>query len=161
MAIQAFPKTYTLSDYNETETDLNASQFNTAYEMPVDKGVTESFGRGTAGNQTDAEGRVYADLQNASGNMITGKLRLAVRTKQGRLVSVINEFDLEEINVGADNRTDRYPFPIQRYQTSEGVKRWTAYPFVVTLEVKPDSDESLSTGDSTLKMDGKRGEQTA
>lgn len=160
--IQAFPKTYTLTNFNEDEVSVKSSQFTTVWQMPVDKGMTESFGRGVKANQTDAEGRLYAQVKDDADSELAGQLRLAIRTKQGRLVSVINEFDLDEVDVGASDRTKRYPFPIQRFSTSDGdVHRWVAYPYVVTLEVKPDADATVSTSNSTLKLDGKRGEQVA
>ena len=170
MASQSFKKTYNLDDFTEAETTVVPNQFTTVYELEVEQGIAESLGRGTTENQVEAEGRLYAAFEQsgsgagADGTAIdSGRIRFAVRTKQGRLVSVISEYDLSEIQAGASasNRGDRYPFAIQRFSQSGKVFRWLGYPYVLTIELELPSAYDVDTADSEMKADGRRAEKTA
>jgi hypothetical protein len=167
--VQAFPTTYDLGDFSEANTTAVADQFTTIYEKQVDKGEAAGLGRGTAQNQTDAEGRLYGSFEQSGdgagndGNAINeGVLRFAVRTRQGRLVAVINEYQLSEIQAGAAaaDRGDRYPFAIQRFMAGGDARRWVGYPYVLTIEMKLTDAYDVDTADSELKADGKRAEAT-
>lgn len=169
MSVQSFPTTFNLSDFSEVNTSVVSGQYTTVYENVIDKGEATGLGRGRASNQTDAEGRLHAQFEQSGsgagtdGTVIgSGSVRFAVRTRQGRLVAVIQEYDIEEIQAGAASadRDQRYPFPIQRFVASGDARRWIAYPFVLTIEMKLDSAYDVDTADSTLKADGKRAEQT-
>lgn len=168
-ATQTFPTTYSLDDFTEANTTVVADQFTTVYEKQVDKGEAVGLGRGNVSNQTDAEGRLYGEFeQSGSGagtdgtTISSGVLRFAVRTRQGRLVAVINEYQLSEIQAGASaaNRGDRYPFAIQRFIADGEARRWVGYPYVLTIEMKLDDAYDVDTVDSALAADGKRAEAT-
>lgn len=169
-ATQTFPTTYGIGDFSEKNTTVVADQFTTVYEKQVDKGEAVGLGRGRAQNQTDAEGRLYGEFEQsgagagADGTTINdGVVRFAVRTLQGRLVAVINEYQLSEIQSGASaaNRTDRYPFAIQRFMADGEARRWIGYPYVLTIEMKLTDAYDVDTADSSLAADGKRAESTA
>lgn len=157
---QSFPRTYRISDFTEVESSLVSGQFVTYAKLQVEEGRAESLGRGVFNNQTDAEGRLYFDPQTGTPSDIDGTVRFAVRTRQGRLVTVINEYAVDELRPGANDRTKRYPFPIQRFVADGAVNRFIAEPYSLTIELQPDADATISTADTTLKMDGARAEMT-
>lgn len=162
MPVQQFPKTLKLADFTEVETDVRASGWTVTHELAPEEGQAYSLGRGRDATQTDAVGRLYADIQNSTPADIDCSVRFTVRTLQDRLVTVINEYDGEELRTGASNRTDRYPFPIQRFQASGKTNRYVARGFKLCIEIRSDSGTAtVSTSDSTLKADGYLAEKTA
>lgn len=159
---QSFLKTYDFGDFTEVETDVGSTQFTVTHELEVQEGQAESLGRGQDRTQTDAVGRLLADIENTGDSDMSGQIRFSVRTLQGRLVAVISEFALDEVRSGANDRTNRYPFPVQRFETSGGMNRWIARGYKLCVELQTSSGTAtVSTSNSTLKADGNRAEKTA
>lgn len=164
MSVQSFPTTYSLSEFSEANTSVLANQYVVAYEKEIDNGEAVGLGRGVAQNQTDAEGRLYALFgDDVDGTPLSGRVRFSVRTRQGRLVAVLNEFDMGEIQSGeaAADRPSRHPFAIQRFGARGKMMRWVAYPYVLCIEIQSDAAATIDTSASSLKADGKRAERTA
>lgn len=165
MAVQSFPTTYTLGEFDSKNLTTVPDQYVVAFEKQIEQGEAVGLGRGYAQTQTDAEGRLYAafvDSADAS-TVAAGRVRYTVRTRQGRLVSVLNEYDISEIQSGsaAADRPDRHPFAIQRFNASGRINRWIAYPFVLCVEIQLSSAITLDGAASEMKADGKRAERTA
>lgn len=156
------PKTYVTDDFEEFDTTENSMDFNLFAVLDIQRGQAESFGRGFNSTQTDAEGRISAQIKDDAGTQVYGKMQLALLTPNNRVIRVINEWDLSEIDEPASGeRPDRYPFPIQE-ATAKGYRVRKASPYKIGLLVQTDGSGSgtLSLDNSMLKADGNRAERT-
>jgi hypothetical protein len=156
------PKTFTTDDFTEFDATENSNDFNLLAFLDIARGQAESLGRGFDSTQTDAEGRISAQVKDDAGAQVYGKLQLALLTPNNRVIRVINEWDLSEIDEpSSGERTDRYPFPIQE-ATEKGNRVYKSSPYRLGLLVKSDGSGSgtLSLANSLLKADGQRAERT-
>lgn len=125
MAMQAFRRTFRLNDFtlNEgptaNEADLIEGQWQTAYFYDLGRGEARILGRGEDSTPDNAEGRIYVRFDDADGTQILpAQVRFSVRTLQGELVRIIADYDLEELDAGLSDRSDRFPFPVQERQAN-------------------------------------------
>ena len=157
------PKVYTTDDFEEFDTAANPNDFNLLAYLDIERGQAESFGRGYESTQNEAEGRLSMVVKDDADVQVYGKAQLALLTPNNRVIRVINEWDLEEIDEPASGeRTDRYPFPIQE-MTEKGYRVRKASPYRIGLLVKTDGTGSgtLALANCTVKADGNRAERTA
>jgi len=140
-------KNYTLDDFefqgSGSTLDLTANgRFEAVYEMDIEDGVGEWFGRGNNQNPLQAQG--FAGLRfvsDAAAALATGDWRIAVRNAQGEYLYTLSQGDLATYDLfdGAagsgeeKKRKDREPYPNQQanYETE---------PHLITLDLDVDSD---------------------
>lgn len=157
------PKVYTTAEFEEFDNVENSNDFNLFAFLDIERGQAESFGRGYDSTQTDAEGRISMQIVDDAGTQVYGQAQLALLTPNNRVIRVINEWDLEEIDEPASgSRTDRYPFPIQE-MTQKGNRVFKSSPYRIGLLVKSDGSGSgtLSLANCKMKADGQRAERTS
>ncbi|MFB6144675.1 MAG: hypothetical protein ABEJ98_05180, partial [Candidatus Nanohaloarchaea archaeon] len=132
-------------------TDVVPDEFRTIATLKLEDGEAVTFGRGTSENPLQAQGFIYGKFVDSAGNRISGNLRITVRTKSGNLVGYVTKKDLDEIDAGASNRSERVPFSIQRVNGSAKI----ADPYVLHLEMRADSAATFDyDGANSLKADG-------
>jgi hypothetical protein len=150
--VQYFEDTFSLSDFT-TATDLSVAddEFRTVERLEVDKGEVVIPGQGQARNQTDAVGRIFADIKNGGNSAISGKVRLVALNSQNRVVHTYYQAQISTVSVGASTRSDRRPFPRKRVRLAE--------PYKLAIQVKTASGtDTYSDSNSTVEFDGFRGE---
>ncbi len=152
---------FTTDDFS-SRSDLTPSSdsFKPMLEKEFERGEAWIIGRGTKSNQVEAEGRLYMYLcDDSDSNQFTGKIRLAVYTKQDHFVDYVNTWDAEEIDEGASTRKDRIPLPIQSIGGDLGV----GHPYKLVVEVKGSAggnDLDPADGSFVIKIDGYELEQS-
>jgi len=157
-------KTYTLDDFELTASgdtkDVTADgRYQSVYELDIEDGIGEMFGRGNSSNPLQAEGFVGMRFVNNGANaQAEGKVRLAVRNAQGRRLYNLYEADLGTTDLfdGNDNvkdRRDREPFPI-----TQGA--FETEPHIVSIDLDVTSDITVDNAESQTAMqaDGFRAE---
>jgi len=165
---QVSPKSYVLSDFDtvnfSTDTkDFSAAEgYQTAFELDVDNGLGEMFGRGQSQNPLQAQG--FAGLRFVSDSAAAqaeGQFRIAVRTAQGRRLYNVVEGDLGTYDLfnGAagsgtvKDRKNREPLP----QTSG---QFETEPRVITLDLDVTRDITVvdAEAETRIAVDGYRAE---
>jgi hypothetical protein len=160
-------KVFTLADFDlnasGTTKDLTADgNFEVGYELDIEDGLGELFGRGLNENPLQAQGfigvRFVDDGQSAAAD---GRYRLAVRNAQGRRLYNLYEGDLanDDLFTGAagsgseKDRRDRQPFPL----TSNAFE---TEPHVITIDFNVSSDITVDNAEdeTAAKIDGFRAE---
>lgn len=157
------PKNYTTADFEQYDATENDMDFNLFAFIDMERGQAESFGKGYDSTPLNAEGRIALEIQDDAGNVVGGRVRLALLTPQNEVIRIINEWDLEELAPPASgDRGDRYPFPIQEV-TQDGSRVYKSSPYKIGMLVQTDGSGSgtLSLDNCTLKADGSRAERTA
>lgn len=148
-----FEEQFTLEDdfVDSANTDVNSSEFNTVAEHGPEKGEMSVPGQGRARNQTDAIGRIYADVVDSSGAGVSGKARIVVLNSQNNVVDIVSQHKLSSIGQGASNPGDRRPYALKGTEIAD--------PYSLALQVKTDSGAvTVDTAASTFEMDGYRAE---
>jgi len=160
-------KVFTLADFalnasGDTK-DLTADgNFEVGYELDIEDGLGELFGRGVNENPLQAQGfigvRFVDDGESAAAD---GRYRLAVRNAQGRRLYNLYEGDLanDDLFTGAagagseKDRRDRQPFPL----TSNAFE---TEPHVITIDFNVSSDITVDNAEdeTAAKIDGFRAE---
>ncbi|PSP81420.1 hypothetical protein BRC81_00205 [Halobacteriales archaeon QS_1_68_20] len=139
-----------------SNTDVDSEEYSTFAEIDVPKGEIEILGQGLEADQDRAVGRLYSNIQNSTPSSITGRLRLAVLNSQNRVVHIFGTWHTSAINDGQNDRSARRPFPI-RYP---GNIEFVGHPYKLALMFRTDSGtETISSGNTTVEMDGYRGER--
>jgi len=162
-------KTYTLDDFELTASgdtkDVTADgRYQSVYELDIEDGIGEMFGRGNSSNPLQAEGFVGMRFVSDSGGsqaQAEGKVRLAVRNAQGRRLYNLYEADLGTTDLfsgaaGAGtlkDRRDREPFPI-----TQGA--FETEPHIISIDLDVTSDITVDNAESETAMqaDGFRAE---
>ncbi len=114
----------------------------------VQAGETIVPGHGMLSGQSDAEGRIVIDLQDATPAKIEGMVRLHVYSAQNRPVAggIIFEMRTETLRRGVGGTaTDQTAFPIQGHQLTEDVQ--------LVLEFIADETKTIKSTNSTVLMD--------
>lgn len=81
------------------------------YEVPA--GVAIVLGYGRLMGQANAEGRAYADIQDALAAQIPGQIRLDIQDATGRHLGTAWEGFTAELFTSATDLTQQLPFPEQ------------------------------------------------
>jgi hypothetical protein len=158
-------KTFTLSDFElnvasgDTKDMTADGNFETLYELDIDDGLGEVFGRGRSANPLQAEGFVATRfVDDTAANVASGRFRLAVRNAQGRRLYNLYEADLSTVDSqdGAGNlksRRDREPFPLTAME-------FETEPHVITIDLNVTEDITVDNteADTSLEADGFRAE---
>jgi len=158
-------KTFTLSDFelNVASGDTKAltadGNFESLYELDIDDGLGEVFGRGRSANPLQAEGFVATRYVDDGGsNVADGRFRLAVRNAQGRRLYNLFEADLGTVDIkdgqgNVKSRRDREPFPLTAVE-------FETEPHVITIDLNVNSDITVddAESDTQLEADGFRAE---
>jgi len=132
------------------------------YELEVDKGIAEWFGRGNNENPLQAQGFLGVRLvEDGATAQAKGTYRIAVRNSSGRRLYNIYEGNLEndDLYTGAagsgtlKDRKDREPFP-------NSSNAYIGEPRVITIDVNVDSDITVDDAESetSAKIEGFRAE---
>jgi len=163
-------KVYTLADFalnvasGDTKDLTSDGNFEVGYELDIEDGLGELFGRGMNENPLQAQGfigvRFVSDTPGA-GDKADGRYRLAVRNAQGRRLYNLYEGDLanDDLFTGAagsgseKDRRDRQPFPL----TSNAFE---TEPHVITIDFNVSSDITIDNAEeeTAAKIDGFRAE---
>jgi hypothetical protein len=158
-------KTFTLGDFElnvasgDTKSLVADGNFETLYELDIDDGLGEVFGRGRSANPLQAEGFIASRYVNDSAaDKAEGRFRLAVRNAQGRRLYNLYEADLETIDSqdgqgNAKGRRDREPFPLTAGE-------FETEPHVITIDLNVTSDIVVddAEAETSLQADGFRAE---
>lgn len=158
-------KTFTLNDFelNVTSGDTKSlvadGNFETLYELDIEDGIGEVFGRGRSANPLQAEGFIASRyVEDGATAKAEGRFRLAVRNAQGRRLYNLFEADLETIDSqdsqgNAKGRRDREPFPLTAGE-------FETEPHIVTIDLNVNSDIVVDNAESetSLQADGFRAE---
>ena len=129
MVKSKFPRTATLSEFTNVQTDVKANTFQKIYEyvVPAQQGIR--YGKGAIVNGVDDRGTLILVLKDNNGNAISGWVRLAY-------------VDANEINkrVVMEERTEVLEAGLPLGETPPGVKEDSK----LIIEFKPDSDAKIS-----------------
>lgn len=161
-------KLYTLSDFslNVASGDTKAltadGNYEVLYELDVDDGLGEIFGRGMNENPLQAQGFAGIRLvSDAAAAQATGQWRIAVRTPQGKRRFTLYEGNLADDDLmtgaaGSGTEKDRKDRAVFTQTLSHPVTE----PLVVSIDVSVDSDITVDDAESetTMKAEGYRGE---
>lgn len=146
-----FPRTLTERDLVSSATvNLVANQWIEVGRFVVDAGTAAQLGHGDTRGLDSAVGRLYMDLQSATGP-VEGLIRLDVETPQQRVDETVVEYRTERLRaaVGGEkqpgNLTVQIPFPQQGPLIGEN---WS---FV--FRVRADEAATLSRSDSEIRVD--------
>lgn len=152
-------RTFRLSHFSENRMSTVNSEWTIVWEYSIPDGKAVALGRGLYADQHRAVGRLYAEIKNDSDSGVNGQIRFTVRTPNNDLIpgGNLGEFDLDEISVGASDRTSRYPFPLKPSPESFA---FFGKEYKLCVELITDSDQTISTSNSTLKADGYIAERT-
>jgi len=161
-------KTFTFDDFElnvasgDTKSMTADGNFEVAYELDIDDGLGELFGRGTSSNPLQAEGFIGARfVSDTAAAQAQGKMRIAVRNAQGRRLYNLYEADLNTVDLfsGAagsgtqKDRRDREPFPVTQ-------AAFETEPHVITIDLDVTSDITIddAEAETALLADGFRAE---
>ena len=162
---QVKPKTYKPGDFEPVDfssstRDFQAARgFQTAYELNIEDGIGEMFGRGFNQNPLQAQGFAGIRLVNdTAAAQAEGEFRIAVRTAQGRRLYNLVEgdlgtFDLYDSNGDELSRKDREVLT----QTSQNFE---TEPRKLTLDIDVSSDITVDDAEAQTnwKLDGYQAE---
>lgn len=112
------------------------------YEVPA--GELVSIGYGNLAGQESATGRIYIDLQSATG-AVEGLVRISAFSPQNRPYEILREYRTETLRQNASDRTKQIPFPEHELYVSEDKK--------IVLEFIADSAVTVDKSKSTILMD--------
>jgi len=157
-------KTYTLDDFELTASgdtkDVTADgRYQSVYELDIEDGIGEMFGRGNSSNPLQAEGFVgMRFVEDGATAQAEGKVRLAVRNAQGRRLYNLYEADLGTTDLfdASDNvkdRRDREPFPI-----TQGAFETEPHIISIDLDVTADITVDNAEAQTAMQADGFRAE---
>lgn len=127
----------------------NQGQFNRlgAYNVPAGEVVSPGYA-GQSG-QSEAQGRIYVKLQDATPAVVNGLLRLSIFSPQDRPIEIIQEWRTETLLTSATDRTLQVPFP--------EFDAWITEDKKVVLEFKPDATSTLVVANCTFILDSTKG----
>ena len=160
-------KTYTLDDFEINSTGTSKSlvadgNYESVYELDIDDGLGEMFGRGSSSNPLQAEGFIGVRfVDDGAAAQAAGKMRLAVRNAQGRRLYNLYEADLGTTDLfsGAagsgtpKDRRDREPLPV-----TQGAFETEPHIISVDLDVTADITVDDSEDETAMQADGFRAE---
>jgi hypothetical protein len=159
------PYTYNKADFDTIDFSSNTRDFNSsrgyeqAYEIDIEDGIGEWFGRGNSANPLQAQG--FAGLRLVSGSassQAAGTFRIAVRNAQGRrLYNVVegdlSTYDLFDSSGNELDRKNRQPLP-------NSVGAFETEPHKVSIDLDVDSDITIDDTESQTEwnVEGYRAE---
>jgi len=157
-------KTFTLSDFELTASgdtkDVTADgRFQSVYELDIEDGIGEMFGRGNSSNPLQAEGFIGVRfVSDGAAAQAEGKYRLAVRNAQGRRLynlyeADLNTDDLFDANGDVKDRRDREPFPV-----TQGAFETEPHIISIDLDVTSDITVDNAEAETAMQADGFRAE---
>lgn len=113
-----------------------------AYTVPA--GELVSIGYGLQSGQESAQGRIFIDLQTATGKA-DGLVRITAYSPQNRPKEIMKEYRTETLRENGTDRTKQIPFPEHDLYISEDKK--------IVLEFIADTDVTVDKSKSTILMD--------
>jgi len=156
-------KSFTLNDFDflgsgDTKALEANGRFEAVYEIDIEDGVGEWFGRGEQQNPLQAQG--FAGLRfvdDAASALADGNWRIAVRNAQGEYLYTLSQGDLSTYDLfdGAAGsgtqkaRKDREPYPNQQ-------ANFETEPHQITLDLNVDSDITVDNAEdeTAASLDG-------
>lgn len=130
------------SDFQSGDVSCTAGQFTEIGRYAVKAGQYLTMGWGFSASQSDADGRIYAEIKDTADAEITGKLMISVYTPEDRHYNDLFEDRTENLNSSATDRTKQLPFP----EMNEGYgKDW-----IYKLFFNPDTTATVDNGNTTL-----------
>jgi len=157
--------TYTKADFDSIDFSSNTRDFNSsrgyeqAFEIDIEDGIGEWFGRGNSANPLQAQG--FAGLRFVSGSAASqaeGTFRISVRNAQGRrLYNVVegdlSTYDLFDSSGNELDRKNRQPLP-------NSVGAFETEPHKVSIDLDVDSDITVDDSESQTQwnVEGYRAE---
>ena len=158
-------KTYTLDDFEINSTGTSKSlvadgNYESVYELDIEDGLGEMFGRGNSSNPLQAQGFIGVRFTDGT-DAASGKVRLAVRNAQGRRLYNLYEADLgtTDLFTGAvgssslEDRRDREPFPV-----TQGAFETEPHIISIDLDVTADITVEDTDDETAMQADGFRAE---
>jgi len=149
---QWFEEEFTLADFSTvTDTTVTEDEYRTVERFEIPKGEVAQLGQGQANTQTDAVGRLFADIKDDADAAISGKVRFVIENTQNKPVRTISSHNTSTVNVGSNDRGSRRPYPLRPQQTAE--------PYKIAIQVQTASGTATySSANSTVEVDGYRAE---
>lgn len=123
-----------------------ATIYNRLGYYTVQAGEAIELGVGMNGSQSDANGRIFVNL-NATGPVaIPGSIRFSIEDAQGRNLRYIWEGRTEGLSANSTDRSKQVPFPRTYYAATEDKR--------IVMEFKPDANATVeSTTISPMVID--------
>jgi len=157
-------KTYTLDDFELTASGTSKAvtadgRYQSVYELDIEDGIGEMFGRGSSSNPLQAEGFVgMRFVDSGASNQAQGKVRLAVRNAQGRRLYNLYEADLSTTDLfdsggNVKDRRDREPLPL-----TQGAFETEPHIISIDLDVTADITVDNTDSETAMQADGFRAE---
>jgi hypothetical protein len=162
---QVKQKTYKRADFTPVDFTTDTRQFHasrgyeTAYELDIDDGLGELFGRGFNQNPLQAQGFGGIRLVNdTAAAQAEGDFRIAVRTAQGRRLFNLIEGDLGTFDLfdSSGNKLSRK----DREVLTQTANEFQTEPLKLTLDIDVSSDIVVDDAEAQTawEFDGYRAE---
>ena len=150
---------YTLGDFDflgsgDTKALTANGRFEAVYEIDIEDGVGEWFGRGKNQNPLQAQG--FAGLRfvsDAAAAMASGSWRISVRNAQNEYLYTLSQGDLSTYDLfdgaagsgSVKSRKDREPFPNQQ-------ANFETEPHILTLDLNVNSDITVDNAEDETRV---------
>ena len=142
--METFRSAFTQADLIKADTLCPAGQSTKLGEYVVPAGENVSLGYGRLLGQESAEGRIFMDIQDATG-AVEGTVRLIVHSAQNRPHAIIHEYRTETLRQNATDRTKQLAFPDSILYVTEDKK--------IVLEFIADVEKTVSKSKTKILMD--------
>lgn len=140
-----FRSAFTEKELINDGVSVPAGNFVTIGEYKVEAGEIVTLGYGPSTTQTQAQGRLYMKLQNATPAEIKGMVRLVIMTNQDIPLRTLFEARTEALNTSATDRTKQIPFAEMNAGAGRDKK--------IVVQFKSDTTDTIQQENSTLLMD--------
>jgi hypothetical protein len=136
----------TVNDIMQSATvAVTAGQFNKIGQFVMPAGYYKAIGYGGSSSQSDAQGRMYVQLQNASPVEVKGKFRIEIYNPTDRSMKVLDEWHTSSLDSNATDRTKQIALP---EKTDRIAKDWK-YVFFF----QPDASDTIVKANCTIFID--------
>lgn len=113
------------------------------YEVGDDEAI--QFGYGMSSSYSDARGRLYAKLQDATPAQVNGEMKFTIENKNDNLLIDLGSYRTNKLDEGVDDARARYPFPKQLSGASP--RR------IIKIYFKADATATLVKANSSIEID--------
>lgn len=144
---------FDLSDFTaRTNLTVGPDEFTTVEELDVEKGESVVVGQGQSSNLLQAEGAISGDIQDDVPADIDGRYRMVALNSQNNVIDIIAEGTINQIEATRANNIDGDVTPFTGKEIYE--------PYKLGFQLKTSSGtQTYSSGNSSLSVDGYRGER--
>ena len=141
------------NDFDErSSSEVGPDEFSTVEEIEVEDGESVILGLGSSRNPLQAEGSAAGDIQDDADADIDGKFRFVVLNAQNNVVARLAQGSINTLEQTRANTLDGYVFKQSNTEVRE--------PYKVGFQLRTASGiQTYSSSNSSLKVDGLRGEE--